>query len=81
VAALVYIAAFVPDQGESVNTLIAGFPQDGPQPPILPPTGGFLFLDRDKFHGSFAGDVPAGGPRSWPARRSRGCGRARRNDH
>ena len=59
-AALVYIAAFVPDQGESVNTLIAGFPQDGPQPPILPPTGGFLFLDRDKFHGSFAGDVPAG---------------------
>jgi len=59
VAALVYIAAFVPDQGESVNTLIAGFPQDGPQPPILPPTGGFLFLDRDKFHDSFAGDVPA----------------------
>ena len=25
VAALVYIAAFVPDKGESVNTLIAGF--------------------------------------------------------
>jgi hypothetical protein len=60
VAGLVYIAAFVPDQGESVNTLIAGFPQDGPQPPILPPTDGFLFLDRDKFHDSFAGDVPAG---------------------
>ena len=60
VAALVYIAGFVPDQGESVNTLIAGFPQDGPQPPILPPVDGFLFLDRDKFHDSFAGDVPAG---------------------
>jgi pimeloyl-ACP methyl ester carboxylesterase len=59
VAALVYIAAFVPDQGESVNTLISGFPQDGPQPPILPPVDGFLFLDRDKFHDSFAGDVPA----------------------
>jgi pimeloyl-ACP methyl ester carboxylesterase len=59
VAALVYIAAFVPDGGESVNTLIAGFPQDGPQPPILPPVDGSLFLDRDKFHGSFAGDVPA----------------------
>jgi Alpha/beta hydrolase family len=28
--------------------------------PILPPTGGFLFLDRDKFHDSFAADVPAG---------------------
>ena len=59
VAALVYIAAFMPDQGESVNTLIAGFPQDGPQPPIMPPVNGFLFLDRDKFHDSFAGDVPA----------------------
>ena len=61
VAALVYIAAFAPDKGESVNTLIAGFPTDGPQPPILPPKDGFLFLDRDKFHASFAGDLPAGG--------------------
>ena len=59
VAALVYIAGFAPDQGESVNTLIAGFPADAPQPPILPPVDGFLFLDRDKFHDSFAGDVPA----------------------
>jgi pimeloyl-ACP methyl ester carboxylesterase len=42
VAALVYIAAFVPDAGESVNTLIGGFPTDGPQPPILPPQEGFL---------------------------------------
>jgi pimeloyl-ACP methyl ester carboxylesterase len=60
VAALVYIAAFAPDKGESVNTLIAGFPAEGPQPPILPPKDGFLFLDRDKFHASFAGDLPAG---------------------
>jgi pimeloyl-ACP methyl ester carboxylesterase len=59
VAALVYVAAFAPDKGESVNTLIAGFPADGPQPPILPPRDGFLFLDRDKFHDAFAGDLPA----------------------
>ena len=60
VAALVYIAAFAPDKGESVNTLLAGFPADAPQPPILPPKDGFLFLDRDKFAASFAGDLPAG---------------------
>ena len=59
VAALVYVAAFVPDKGESVNTLIEGFPKDGPQPPILPPQDGFLFLDREKFPDSFAADVDA----------------------
>jgi pimeloyl-ACP methyl ester carboxylesterase len=57
VAALVYITAFVPDQGESVNTLIGTFPTDGPQPPILPPVNGYLFLDRAKFHESFAADL------------------------
>ncbi|MFD9669820.1 alpha/beta fold hydrolase [Rhodococcus sp. NPDC059968] len=59
VAALVYITAFAPDTGESVNTLLGGFPQDGPQPPILPPQDGNLFLDRNKFSDSFAADVPA----------------------
>jgi pimeloyl-ACP methyl ester carboxylesterase len=59
VAALVYIAAFAPDTGESVNTLIADPPPGAPVPPILPPQEGFLFLDRDKFAASFAADVPA----------------------
>ena len=59
VAALVYICAFGPDTGESVNTLLQTFPADGPQPPILPPVAGFLFLDREKFHASFAGDLSA----------------------
>jgi pimeloyl-ACP methyl ester carboxylesterase len=57
VAALVYIAAFAPDQGESVNTLIANPTPGAPVPPILPPQDGFLFLDRDKFAASFAADV------------------------
>jgi pimeloyl-ACP methyl ester carboxylesterase len=59
VAALVYIAAFAPDKGESVNTLIADPPPGAPVPPILPPQDGFLFLDREKFHASFAADVDA----------------------
>jgi pimeloyl-ACP methyl ester carboxylesterase len=57
VAGLVYVCAFAPDRGESVSTLLSTLPPDGPVPPILPPQDGFLFLDRDKFAASFAGDV------------------------
>jgi pimeloyl-ACP methyl ester carboxylesterase len=57
VAGLVYITAFAPDKGESVNTLIANPPPGAPVPPILPPKEGYLFLDKDKFPNSFAGDV------------------------
>jgi pimeloyl-ACP methyl ester carboxylesterase len=58
VDALVYLAAFAPDKGESVNTLIADPPPGAPVPPILPPADGFLFPDRDQFAGSFAADLP-----------------------
>jgi pimeloyl-ACP methyl ester carboxylesterase len=57
VAGLVYIAAFAPDAGESVSSLIKDPPPGAPVPPILPPREGFLFLDRAKFHASFAADV------------------------
>ena len=57
VTALVYIAAFAPDKGESVAVLIKD-PQPGaPVPPILPPQDGYLFLDKAKFAASFAADV------------------------
>jgi pimeloyl-ACP methyl ester carboxylesterase len=59
VARLVYIAAFAPDAGESVATLLQGFPPDAPPPPILPPQDGFLLLDKAKFPAAFAGDVAA----------------------
>lgn len=54
---LVYITAFAPDKGESVNTLIANPTPGAPVPPILPPRDGYLFLDKSKFAGSFAADV------------------------
>jgi pimeloyl-ACP methyl ester carboxylesterase len=59
VASLAYIAAFAPDAGESVETLIANPPPGASVPPILPPQDGFLFLDRAKFAVAFAGDVDA----------------------
>src|SRR5262250_847577 len=57
VAGLVYVAAFAPDNGESVNALIQSAPPGAPVPPILPPQDGFLFLDRGKFPAAFAADV------------------------
>jgi pimeloyl-ACP methyl ester carboxylesterase len=82
VAGLVYIAAFAPDPGESVNTLIADPPPGAPVPPILALVDGFLFLDRDKFAASFAADLAADdaaffGRLAGPV----GRGRARRRDH
>jgi pimeloyl-ACP methyl ester carboxylesterase len=57
VAGLVYIAAFAPDRGESVASLIKDAPPGAPVPPILPPHEGFLMLDKLKFAASFAADV------------------------
>src|SRR4029079_7710828 len=59
VKAVVYIAAFAPDKGESVSSLIANPPAGAPVPPILQPADGFLFLDSAKFAASFAADVDA----------------------
>ena len=57
VVGLVYIAAFAPDRGESVSSLIKNSPPGAPVPPILPPVDGYLMLDKAKFPASFAGDV------------------------
>ncbi|MFL6727456.1 MAG: alpha/beta hydrolase [Sphingomicrobium sp.] len=59
VSSLVYVAAFAPDAGESVQTLISNPPPGAPVPPILPPQDGFLALDKAKFAASFAADVDA----------------------
>jgi pimeloyl-ACP methyl ester carboxylesterase len=61
VVGLVYVAAWVPDKGESVSSLIDKLinsaPPGGAVPPILPPQDGFLLLDKAKFPASFAADV------------------------
>jgi pimeloyl-ACP methyl ester carboxylesterase len=57
VAGLVYVAAFAPDKGESVASLIKDPPPGAPVPPILPPQDGFLLLDQQKFAAAFAADV------------------------
>src|ERR1700686_4075483 len=59
VSALVYIAAFAPDKGEWVGTLIKAPPPGAPVPPILPPQDGFLSFDKANFPASFAADVHA----------------------
>jgi pimeloyl-ACP methyl ester carboxylesterase len=57
VAGLVYVAAFAPDKGESIDSLIKNPPPGAPVPPILPPQDGFLLLDQHRFAASFAADV------------------------
>lgn len=54
VAGLVYVAAFVPDVGESVSSLIEG----GAPPPLQPSKDGFLFFDPAIFPQAFAQDLP-----------------------
>lgn len=57
VSALVYVAAFAPDAGESVNSILASAPPGAPPLPILPPADGFLRLDPAAFPAAFAADV------------------------
>jgi pimeloyl-ACP methyl ester carboxylesterase len=59
VAALVYIAAFAPDAGES----LASLGQNGPPPPgvlnVAPDSDGYLWINPAKFGESFCQDLPA----------------------
>ena len=82
VTSLVYIAAFAPDAGESVQTLIANPPPGTSVPPILPPQDGFLALDKAKFAAAFAADVdPDGAVHGRCAGPVGTRGGGRRSDH
>ncbi|MDR3510330.1 MAG: alpha/beta hydrolase [Caulobacteraceae bacterium] len=59
VKALVYVAAFAPDKGESVQALSAnGPPTEGLQA-VRPDAKGFLSIDPAAFPHVFVGDAPA----------------------
>lgn len=54
VVGLVYVAAFVPDVGESVTSMLDG----GSPPPVQPSADGRLFFDPAVFPQAFAQDLP-----------------------
>jgi len=56
VAALVYVAAFQPDAGESVGALLQSKPAVSNS--IAPSADGFLYIDAAHFHADFAADLP-----------------------
>jgi pimeloyl-ACP methyl ester carboxylesterase len=56
-AGLVYIAAFAPDEGESMKGLTSGDPKPVGVSAIRPDARGFLWLDPDGFVNFFAPDV------------------------
>lgn len=56
VAALVYVAAIVPEVGESTAQLASSVPAASND--IHPTKDGFLFMDRSKFAADFAADLP-----------------------
>ena len=57
VAALVYIAAFQPDNGESALQWLQTAPP-APENGVLPPDEkGIVYYDKEKFHAGFAADI------------------------
>ncbi len=64
VKALVYIAGFAPDAGETAVELSGRYPGSTLAPTLAPPVvlpdgGKDLYIQQSKFHAQFAADVPA----------------------
>lgn len=57
---LVYVAAFAPDAGESVQRLGARPAFGAPVPPMLAPVDGYLRLDAAQFAGAYAAGLAPG---------------------
>jgi pimeloyl-ACP methyl ester carboxylesterase len=73
VIAVVYLAAFVPDVGESVASLNAQPAEPGEaKAPVLPPQDGFLMVIRSDFQRLLALMSSWNGRASWRRRKCRG---------
>lgn len=59
VKALVYIAAFAPDVGDTLNKLLGSMAPSEIGPALVPDAGGFLSISRGKFRSVFCKDIPA----------------------
>ncbi len=59
VKGLVYVAAFAPDKGETINSLTERFAPVSGKAAVMPDSAGFLFINRKKFHLIFANDLSA----------------------
>jgi len=59
VKALVYIAAIVPDEGETVSDIFRRVPPQTSAPKLEPDADGFLWLTVDGFRNAFAPDASA----------------------
>src|SRR3989441_3516006 len=58
VKALVYVAAFAPDAGETIGELFDKYGPSAFSAALAPPdAAGFLYIDRAKFHDVYAKDV------------------------
>jgi pimeloyl-ACP methyl ester carboxylesterase len=59
VTGLVYVAALAPDEGETLNDYVKTWPKDSVKTLdiINSDSGGFFFINQEKFHESFAQDV------------------------
>ena len=53
VAGLVYIAAFAPDEGESISSIFAKYDASPGAAFIKPDAQGYLWFDHDNFHANF----------------------------
>jgi pimeloyl-ACP methyl ester carboxylesterase len=67
VKSLVYVAAFAPEAGEVITAPAAKYTTPELNSALKPDEGGFVYIDRARFHDVFAHDLPAADTRIMAA--------------